>query len=108
MHSEPYIFRNANIKIRNDSAVEQIEVMPSFKQFLKRSSSNPNKIIQINVGGTIFQTYRHTLSLINDSRLALLSESNSYYDSIRNEYFFDRDPVSFLAILNYYRTGKQK
>jgi len=35
-----------------------------------------------------------------------MSEQNSDYDPIQNEYFFDRDPDSFQAILNYFRTGK--
>jgi hypothetical protein len=65
-----------------------------------------NKRIRINVGGVRFETYRPTLMLIRESRLANLSPTNSDYDPIRDEYFFDRDPISFQAILNYYRTGR--
>jgi hypothetical protein len=65
-----------------------------------------NKRITINIGGIRFETYKNTLNLIEESRLANLSETNSDYDSINNEYFFDRDPDSFQAILNYFRTGK--
>ena len=64
------------------------------------------KRIVINCGGVRFETYKSTLILLNESRLANLSETNSDYDPEKNEYFFDRDPSSFSAILNYYRTGK--
>ena len=67
--------------------------------------SSDNKRIFINVGGIRYETYKSTLKLIKESRLANLSSTNSDYDPVRNEYFFDRDPVSFLAILNYFRTG---
>lgn len=77
--------------------------------FKKRSSTERlllGKRIMINVGGTHFETYRSTLRLLPETRLAQLSPTNSDFDPIRIEYFFDRDPVSFSAILNYYRTGK--
>jgi hypothetical protein len=60
----------------------------------------------INVSGTRFETYKITLELVSESRLAHLSPTNSDYDPIKREYFFDRDPHSFSAILNYFRTGK--
>jgi hypothetical protein len=61
--------------------------------------------VMLNIGGIRFETYSSTLKLIPESRLANLTETNSDYDPIKNEYFFDRDPGSFLAILNFYRTG---
>ena len=64
-----------------------------------------NQRVVINVGGTRFETYKSTLNLISESRLANLSPINSDYDPVRNEYFFDRDPSSFQAILNYFRSG---
>ena len=65
-----------------------------------------NRRIVINVGGIRYETYRTTLKLISESRLANISPTNSDYDPIKDEYFFDRDPNSFLAILNFYRTGR--
>lgn len=65
-----------------------------------------NKRIVINIGGTRFETYASTLKLIPESRLANLSETNSDYDPEKKEYFFDRHPGAFVAILNFYRTGK--
>ena len=69
-------------------------------------TNTSNKKITINVGGIRYETYHETLKTITDSRLANLSKTNSDYDPIRNEYFFDRHPSAFLAILNYFRTGK--
>lgn len=65
-----------------------------------------NKRVTINVGGIRYETYSNTLKLIPESRLASLSETNSDYDPTKNEYFFDRHPGAFLAILNLFRTGK--
>ncbi|KAL7669042.1 hypothetical protein ACOME3_009713 [Neoechinorhynchus agilis] len=64
-----------------------------------------NRII-LNVGGTRYETYRHTLKKIPATRLSRLTEALSNYDPILNEYFFDRHPGVFQQILNYYRTGK--
>ncbi len=71
-----------------------------------QNSNETNKRIIINIGGVRFETYKNTLKLVEESRLANLSETNSDFDSINNEFFFDRDPDSFQAILNYFRTGK--
>ena len=69
-------------------------------------AQNSNKRVLLNIGGQRFETYKSTLNLIMESRLANLTVTNSDYDPIRKEFFFDRDPNSFMAILNYYRTGK--
>lgn len=84
--------------------------MPPSRQAAGAASTTDwatlSKRITINVGGTRFETYRTTLKLLPESRLAQMTPTNSDFDSTRMEYFFDRDPVSFSAILNYYRTGK--
>ncbi|KAK4337035.1 hypothetical protein RND71_043383 [Anisodus tanguticus] len=64
-----------------------------------------NKVI-LNIGGIRFETYRTTLKKIPATRLSKLTESLANYDSVTNEYFFDRHPDVFAQILNYYRTGK--
>lgn len=40
------------------------------------------------------------------TRLSRLTEALANYDPVLNEYFFDRHPIVFAQILNYYRTGK--
>jgi hypothetical protein len=70
------------------------------------NASSTNTRVILNVSGIRFETYMSTLNLIPESRLANLSATNSDYDQNKNEYFFDRHPGAFIAILNYYRTGK--
>ena len=65
-----------------------------------------SQFLVINVGGVRFQTYKSSLKLMSKSRLANLSPASNDYDPVRNEYFFDRDPSSFEAILNFFRTGQ--
>jgi len=64
-----------------------------------------NRVI-INCGGIRHETYRTTLKKIPATRLSRLTEALANYDPVLNEYFFDRHPVVFGQILNYYRTGK--
>ena len=64
--------------------------------------------IKINVGGQIHETYKTTLTNIPDTRLSWITETTAQvdYDPESGEYFFDRHPAVFAAVLNYYRTGK--
>ncbi|XP_023319614.1 potassium voltage-gated channel subfamily B member 2 isoform X2 [Eurytemora carolleeae] len=68
----------------------------------------------INVGGQRHEVTYSTLAKLPDTRLAKLrraktqQELNSLCDRYdgNNEYFFDRDPRSVAAIINFYRIGK--
>ncbi len=53
-----------------------------------------------------FSKDKATLKKIPATRLSRLTEALSNYDSVLNEYYFDRHPGVFAQILNYYRTGK--
>lgn len=94
---------STNIQSTDINDIIYKPVISSFPSFAKKSS---NKRITINIGGVRFETYYGTLKWVEESRLAHLTETNSDFDPQTNEYFFDRDPNAFLAILNYYRTGK--
>jgi len=59
----------------------------------------------VNVGGVRHEIYRSTLRKIPATRLARLTETQSNYDGVLDEYFFDRHPAVFTQVLNYYRTG---
>ncbi|XP_038074667.1 potassium voltage-gated channel protein Shaw-like [Patiria miniata] len=72
-------------------------------------TSQDNKV-RINVGGVRHETYKSTLKNIPDTRLAWLAQSTATnstdYDPVTGEFFFDRHPRMFDAVLNYYRIGK--
>ena len=63
------------------------------------------KIIVLNVSGRKFETWDYTLKKYPTTLLGS-SDRESFYDSQRKEYFFERDPGFFRHILNYYRYGK--
>ncbi|XP_053325660.1 potassium voltage-gated channel subfamily C member 1-like [Spea bombifrons] len=69
-----------------------------------------NRRVVINVGGVRFETYTSTLQTFPATKLANLAESMAFgtgdYDSQRNEFFFDRNPVVFGYVLDYYRTKR--
>ncbi|XP_067653644.1 potassium voltage-gated channel protein Shaw-like [Haliotis asinina] len=65
-----------------------------------------NETILFNVGGSQFETYRSTLNRLPFSPLADEDFLKKHYREDRKEYFFDRDPDVFKAILNYLRTGE--
>ncbi len=54
----------------------------------------------------MFSKDKATLKKIPATRLSRLTEALSNYDSVLNEFYFDRHPGVFAQILNYYRTGK--
>ncbi|KAL4240903.1 Potassium voltage-gated channel subfamily G member 2 [Mactra antiquata] len=59
--------------------------------------------IRLNVGGTHFETFNSTLKTFPESKLAHLSKHTNHFDSEKNEYFFDRNPILFAFILDAYR-----
>ncbi|CAH1241592.1 KCNA1 [Branchiostoma lanceolatum] len=61
--------------------------------------------IVINVSGLKFETQRCTLCRYPDTLLGNADRMKKYYDSTRQEYFFDRHRPSFEAILSYFQTG---
>lgn len=51
-----------------------------------------------------FETWRSTLDRFPDTLLGDRNKRHKYYDSINDEYFFDRHRPSFDAILYYYQS----
>lgn len=63
-----------------------------------------SKIVNLNVGGTIFSTSRETLNAGGDSFFAsLISENFKVERDQHNNIFIDRDPKLFSAVLNFLR-----
>jgi potassium voltage-gated channel Shaw-related subfamily C member 1 len=97
-------------KIETDELITNFinyEEIEDRKFSMKFDEKDKQKRVTINIGGVRYETYEKTLKLIKSTRLEELNKNADYtYDPIRNEYFFDRDPHSFLAILNYYRFGQ--
>ncbi|XP_071955902.1 potassium voltage-gated channel protein Shaw-like [Antedon mediterranea] len=81
------------------SALEQLQALKDAQA----------RKIRLNIGGVRHETYKSTLANIPDTRLAWLTQpsamSNSEYDPVNKEFYFDRHPRIFDAILNFYRTG---
>ncbi|KAF5404897.1 Potassium voltage-gated channel protein Shaker [Paragonimus heterotremus] len=61
--------------------------------------------VVLNVSGLRFETQSSTLRKFPNTLLGNPLKLDRYYDSLRNEYFFDRNRPSFDAILYYYQSG---
>ena len=61
--------------------------------------------IVINVGGKRFETYEETLARFPDTLLGSASRRSKFYNTKRQEYFFDRHRTAFDSILYYYQSG---
>jgi len=72
----------------------------------RRKVMDADNRVVLNCGGIRHEVYKTTLKKIPATRLSRLTEALANYDPLLNEYFFDRHPVVFSQILNYYRTGK--
>ena len=79
--------------------------MESRRTRLSREYCPRTPRVVINVSGRRFVTHMEWLKRLPNTLLG--SEIMSkFYDGVRKEYFFDRDPHIFRYILNYYCTGK--
>lgn len=81
----------------------QLLASPSVSSLQRLNVPNINRVI-VNVGGTKYEIAKTNLEKYPDTLLG--SERKKYfYDEERMEYFFDRDPVIFKNIAEFYRVG---
>ena len=93
----------------NSFYVEEAKNNPTMSSF---DLKEENFMIILNVGGVKNQISWRNIERCPCSRLCKLRnaktneeilESCDSYDLVKNEYFFDRNPHSFTAILDFYR-----
>jgi len=67
---------------------------------------NDDNHLIFNIRGTRYETSISSLQKIPYSFLRSINESSKYYDPVRKEFYFDRDPHVFNNILNLAVHGK--
>ncbi|XP_034021278.1 potassium voltage-gated channel subfamily A member 10-like [Thalassophryne amazonica] len=73
--------------------------------FEKTYAEEKDEKVVINISGLMFETQLSTLNKFPDTLLGDPMKRISYFDPMRNEYFFDRNRPSFDGILYYYQSG---
>lgn len=81
----------------------QMLASPSIASLQNLNANNVNRIV-VNVGGTKYEIARKNLEKFPDTLLGS-ERKNHFYDEERMEYFFDRDPLIFKNIAEFYRVG---
>ncbi|KAK4468580.1 hypothetical protein MN116_007773 [Schistosoma mekongi] len=89
----------------NNKHLSSIQNIHLFNSKLKRAL--------INVGGYHHEIFWHSIDCYPNTRLGKLHYAKTLselfnlcddYDFINNEYYFDRNPIAFMTIINFYRT----
>src|SRR5690554_4096210 len=83
-----------------------ISFIQNSRQESPQSKATSAERVVLNVGGTRFETYISTLTKYPTSLLgAMFHERNSSIlkRDEHGEYFFDRSPALFEAVINFYR-----
>lgn len=73
--------------------------------FEKHCVEEKDEKVVINISGLMFETLLSTLNKFPESLLGDPMKRISYFDPMKNEYFFDRNRPSFDGILYFYQSG---
>jgi hypothetical protein len=98
---------------RNTLVIEnETPVNPDNKIEMDKSESSLDDIIELNVGGQRITTFRSTLTVVPNSKLALLfakDNRNKTKPKTKQDkvYFFDYNPVQFQYLLDQLRAVKR-
>ena len=85
--------------------INSARVLASCGTSLQQNAITPKEErITVNVGGTKYELAKKNLKKFPDTLLGS-ERKNFFYDAERKEYFFDRDPVIFKNIADFYRHG---
>ncbi|XP_066918705.1 voltage-gated potassium channel KCNC1-like isoform X1 [Clytia hemisphaerica] len=79
------------------------------RQRRKLTNLQSDERLVLNVGGYRHEIMSSTISTSPDTRLYWTTQKRSQspdYDATTGEFYFDRNPIWFPYILNYYRLGK--
>jgi len=88
-------------RVKPQTCVPRTKSKSSCMSF-QMNGQGRDKIVTIDCGGIIFRTFAWTLQKIPKSRLSNLVDSDS--PMMQTGYiFFDRNPIIFAAILEYFR-----
>lgn len=98
-------FFDINEKKLSDASMNHINHKPLVSNIASIQEKYKYNKVHFNVGGVRFETHLSTLKRLPNTRLSTLNTSDPNYDSLKNEYFYDRNPNLFSYILNFYRTG---
>eukprot|EP00915_Cephaloidophora_sp_WS-2016_P003132 GHVH01004222.1.p1 GENE.GHVH01004222.1~~GHVH01004222.1.p1 ORF type:complete len:628 (+),score=101.89 GHVH01004222.1:2492-4375(+) len=83
----------------------QVATHEEEKQRVVDSSLAAQSMVEINVGGTVFESSKHTVSSQRGSFLDnLFAGKHNVVKDKNGRVFIDRDPESFRSILNFLRT----
>ena len=103
-------------EVDTEEEIEKVKEEDDFKEEEEVKETNYKKYVIIDVGGERHQACQDSLTrypqtrlgkLVNSSNIEeILSLCEEYVPGDPPEFFFDRNPESFAAVLEMYRSGK--